>query len=125
MPVGAMVGFIDIEYRLNVVIAGRKAIETDNRISEGSRVDRCRDSRRKRVYIKPKELRALSFLFAELITWLWLLVLRNAKHDVTVERLAAERGRKADFKTQSGGSLNVFLPRTKPRDCDSSNDRRA
>ena len=84
-----MEGFVDIEYGLNVVVAGWNRFETDQRITESRGIDDCAIRGSERIHIESEKLRTFRLLLPQLEARFRLLVLRNAEQDVTIQRLAA------------------------------------
>jgi len=105
VAIRAMKSFVDIEDRLDVVIARGQLIETDERVAKRSGIDPGGGARFPGLDIEAKELRTSGFLFAKLKARLARLVGGNAEKDVAVERFRALRFRKGNFAAQFASGL--------------------
>ena len=103
LPARKMECFVDVEQRLDVVIAGRDIGEAASGIPEGGRVHDGGRSGRKRVDIEAKGLLRLGEVFENLEARFFLVVGGDQKQDVAVERRGAGFFGEGDFEMQDGG----------------------
>lgn len=95
--------FVNVQNSLDVVIAGRKLIETDERIAKRGGIDDGGRAGPPIVYIEAEELRTRGFLFTKLKAWLGGLVGGDAQKDVAVKRLGAKGAEERNLEAESGG----------------------
>jgi len=112
VAIGAMKGFVDIEDGLDIVVAGRKLIQGDERVAESGGIDDGWRPRFPRVYIETEKLGARGFFLAKLKAGLAGFIAGNAEKDMTVERFGASRIGKGKFEAKLGGGLGGLRDRT-------------
>ena len=104
VAVGPVKSLVDVQDRLDVVIAGGEVREILDGITEGRRVDDPRSVGLPIVDIQPEKLGAGGFFLAELKPRLGILRGGNAQEDVPVERFAiGSSGRKRNFEAKFCG----------------------
>jgi hypothetical protein len=110
VAIRAFKGLVNVEDRLNVVVAWGKLVETRERIAECGRIDDHGGTGLPAVNVEAEELGARSFLLAKLETRLARPVGRDAKENVAVDGLAALGFRKGNLEAQLAGRFGGRCP---------------
>jgi len=103
VTIGTVERFVDVEDRLDVVVAGSKVGERFEGIAESAGIDDGRRAGFPVVDVEAEELRAGGFLLAELEARLRILRCGNAKKNVAVERFRIGSGGEGNFEAKFRG----------------------
>src|SRR5579884_927779 len=100
---------VDIQHSLHPVVARGHVVQAFRWIAERRCVHDGRSAGSERVDIDPEHLLRLRRHKADLESWLVVVVIRQNKHDVTVESSCVYFFREEDFESCGGGLRGILL----------------